>query len=458
MSKRNYTNLNVNPCKMCMPMGGSLAFKGIEKSMIIIHGSQGCSTYIRRHIAAHYNEPVDIASSSLTEEGTVYGGSSNLKKGLKNLIRLYQPSVIGVLTTCLAETIGEDIQGIIREFILEEDLEDKVHIIPVSTPGYQATQYEGYYYALRQMVENLAEEVAHNEYINIVVSDVTCEDIRELKRIASFFSDKIIILPDISDTLDAPYTSEYSKLLSGGTKINKIKLMGGARATVEIGALIKDAYSPGKYLEETYGVPLYKISVPIGLEYVDEFIKALSQITHKTIPKELELERGRMLDGMIDSHKYNGEGVGAIFGSPELNLAISSLCIENGLTPKLVMTGSKSKKLKEIIEEKAKRFHMETIVLEDSDFSTLQPMVKQCGINILIGSSDGKFVKEKVKVPLIRVGFPIHDQIGAQRKLNVGYKGSLRLLDEMTNTLMDLKHDDYRDRMYDDYYTPLLKA
>ena len=119
MSK-NLVNLNVNPCKMCMPMGTANAFYGIQKCMNILHGSQGCSTYIRRHMATHYNEPVDIASSSLTEEGTVYGGEKNLIIGLENLIKLYQPEVIGVSTTCLAETIGEDIEFIIKNFYLQD--------------------------------------------------------------------------------------------------------------------------------------------------------------------------------------------------------------------------------------------------------------------------------------------------------------------------------------------------
>ena len=103
MKNRNFVNLNINPCKMCMPMGAAMALKGIENSMIVLHGSQGCSTYIRRHMAGHYNEPIDIASSSLNEEGTVYGGSGNLKKGLINVIKMYNPDVIGIATTCLAE-------------------------------------------------------------------------------------------------------------------------------------------------------------------------------------------------------------------------------------------------------------------------------------------------------------------------------------------------------------------
>ena len=59
MTKRNYTT--VNPCVMCQPMGSVLAFKGIENTMVLYHGSQGCSTYMRLHLAHHFREPVDIA-------------------------------------------------------------------------------------------------------------------------------------------------------------------------------------------------------------------------------------------------------------------------------------------------------------------------------------------------------------------------------------------------------------
>ena len=144
----NLVNLNTNPCKMCMPMGSVSAFYGISKSMSILHGSQGCSTYIRRHMATHYNEPVDIASSSLTEEGTVFGGTKNLLKGLENLIKLYNPEVIGVSTTCLAETIGEDVPAIIKQFKDEHPevtaffermtflpLEHITAMVPPLTPG-----------------------------------------------------------------------------------------------------------------------------------------------------------------------------------------------------------------------------------------------------------------------------------------------------------------------------------
>jgi nitrogenase molybdenum-iron protein NifN len=57
-----------NACKLCTPLGACVAFKGIEGCVPLIHGSQGCATYIRRYMISHYREPVDIASSNFSEE------------------------------------------------------------------------------------------------------------------------------------------------------------------------------------------------------------------------------------------------------------------------------------------------------------------------------------------------------------------------------------------------------
>jgi nitrogenase molybdenum-iron protein NifN len=98
-----------NACKLCSPLGACLVFKGIKGCLPLIHGSQGCATYIRRYMISHYKEPVDIASSSFSEEATIFGGNKNFNTGIDNIIRQYNPEVIGIASTCLSETIGENI-------------------------------------------------------------------------------------------------------------------------------------------------------------------------------------------------------------------------------------------------------------------------------------------------------------------------------------------------------------
>ncbi len=454
MSK-NLVNLNVNPCKMCMPMGSVSAFYGIRKCMTILHGSQGCSTYIRRHMATHYNEPVDIASSSLTEEGTVFGGEDNLIKGLENLIELYNPEVIGVATTCLAETIGEDIPGIITRFY-DTHSDTNVKIIPVSSAGYSGSQFEGFFKALRAIVENVEMSLEKNNKVNIITGLISPADTRYLKSLLDNMNIDYILLPDISDNLDGEHTQHYNRLPEGGTSIEEISKMAGARLSIEVSAFVRADSSPAHYLYEAYGVPYVKCNLPVGLRDTDNFIKELEKAGGKK-SEIIKKERGRYLDAMIDSHKYNGEGRAVIYGEPDFVLSVSRLCAENGIMPVLTATGASCRSLTPLIENEIKKvadflFIDNYKILDNTDFDNIERYALEFGANIMIGSSDGRRIEEKHSIPLVRCAFPVHDQVGGQRVRTLGYEGSLILLDRITNTLLSQKEHKFRKELFEKYY------
>ncbi len=447
----NFRNATENPCNMCMPMGGIIPFKGIERSMVILHGSQGCATYMRRHMAEHFNEPIDVASSSLNEKGTVYGGEHNLKQGLDNLIKLYSPRVVGVLTTCLAETIGEDIDMNTSRYIQERGLKD-FPIITVPTPGYGGSHSEGYWLAARRIVEKLGRRTPGNGRVNVIIPNISPADIREIKRILQLLNVEYTMFPDFSDTLDRPFARPYKKLPDGGTRLSEIAEMPGAAATIQFGLTVDDGLSPGAYLESEFGVHLYNLPIPIGIENTDAFLSVLKEITGKHVPQDLEWERGRLLDCMIDSHKHNFQGRSVIFGEPELVYAVTTTCLENGVFPVVVATGSKGNKLARLLEPKLKESPVNVHLLRETDFTQVKEKSRQMNANIAIGPSDGRFLTEKEGIPLVRIGFPIHDRVGGQRLLSVGYVGTAMFLDRITNTLLENKYKNYRRAMYEKFY------
>ncbi len=451
MSQRNFVNLNVNPCNMCMPMGAAGVFKGIEQCMVLMHGSQGCSTYIRRHMATHYNEPVDIASSSLNEKGTVYGGANNLKKALQNVIKQYQPRVIGISTTCLAETIGENVDAIVTEFLEEENIKG-VDIVSVSSPGYGGSHYAGHYRTARKVVEHFAEGGVRMKNVNVIVGSMSPGDIRHLKDILGAFGIRYTLFPDISQTLDGEYADKYSRIPYGGTKVSELKEMGRATATIEFGKMVEDEDSPGVYLKKRFGIPLFRLPLPVGLKNSDELMDLLCNLTGRMQPDSIRHARGRYLDAMVDSHKYNAKGKPGIFGDPELVYGAAALCLENGMSPCVAASGPANKKiipaLKSLGEEYGRTFAM----LEDTDYEKIAEIVRDCGANLLIGPSDGAFMTEKYRIPLIRAGFPVHDRMGMQRRVYIGYEGSMNLMDILTNTLLEMKHASFRKTLYKQYY------
>ncbi len=105
-----------NPCKACAPLGAALVMRGIAGALPFLHGSQGCATYMRRYLISHFREPMDIATSGFSEATTIFGGGANLRQGLGNVTSQYHPTLIGIATTCLTETIGEDVHGLLHEY------------------------------------------------------------------------------------------------------------------------------------------------------------------------------------------------------------------------------------------------------------------------------------------------------------------------------------------------------
>lgn len=73
-------------------------------------------------------------------------------------------------------------------------------------------------------------------------------------------------------------------------------------------------------------------------------------------------------------------------------------------------------------------------IADEIEFKELKP-------DFVIGNSKAAKLASALDVPLIRVGFPVHDRFGGQRILHLGYQGAQRLFDLIVNTLLELKQD-----------------
>jgi nitrogenase molybdenum-iron protein NifN len=435
--------VNENQCQQCMPLGGVIAFKGIAGSMALVHGSQGCSTYMRLTNVEHYNEPVDIASSSLNEKQTIHGGEANLKKALDNVTRVYAPAVIGVLTTCLAETMGEDLDRIVRDYTNERG-PTGVDIIPVPTPSYSGSHTEGFWAATKAIIAYYARPTESHLRINVIIPHISPADIREIQRILTLMGLEYTLMPDYSMTLDRPYGGKYQKIPAGGTRPVDIAAMPGAPITIQFGETCPDEFSPGLWLQQEFDVPLVNLPLPIGIEATDRFLELLQKISGRSLPESLATERGWLLDGMADAHKYMAEGRAVIYGEPEHVYAMTRVCTENGAAPVVIASGTRNSRLVHCLEPLLTELDQQPVFLEETDFATIEGAALRAGATLAIGHSGGKFLTERHGIPLVRIGFPVHDRIGGQRILSAGYTGSLALLELLTNTLLEAKYATYR--------------
>lgn len=441
--KRDYVS-STNACKACMPLGACIAFKGIEGCVPFLHGSQGCATYMRRYLISHFREPVDIASSSLGEGEAVFGGGPNLKQGLVNVINKYQAKAVGIATTCLTETIGDNVPAIIKEFKAEALLEGGVMpaLIHAATPSYAATHMEGFYAAVKAIVRQMAEPVARHKGINILPGLISPADIRYLLEVAKNLGLAATLLPDYSRPLDAPASNQYEILPAGGTPLNAIKRMGGAQASLALG-WAPGSQGAGQDLLERCGVSLYSLGLPIGLRQSDAFFKALEKISQRSIPETYTQERGRFLDAMVDGHKYLSGKRAVVYGEQDMVIGLASFLAEIGVQPVLCASGAGTPGFQEKLEEVTKGLVREPVQgASGVDFYHIAKRSRELNPDLLVGNSKGYPITRELEIPLVRVGFPIHDRFGGQRLHHLGYRGAQELYDRLVNSLISKKQSD----------------
>ncbi|MDF1614098.1 nitrogenase component 1 [Desulfurivibrio dismutans] len=464
-----------NACKLCRPLGAVLAFRGVAGAVPYLHGSQGCATYMRRYIISHFNEPIDIASSSLGEKNAIYGGGANLKMGLKNVTAKYRPELIGIATTCLTETIGDDLHQLLGEYrreFLAGDQSDPL-LVRVSTPSYAGSHMEGFHGAVRALVEQLVDADAAEAglatdkeqagpVINLLPGLVSPADLRLLKEIMAEFQLSATILPDISETLDGPALDDYPLIPQGGTEICAIRRMGRAEASIEFGRTLPEPLSAAGWLASKHGVECHRLGLPLGLRETDRFLALLADLTNtgplaagarlrdsqlrdsrSSLPPFQAAARGRLLDAMVDGHKYLAGKQAVVYGEEDLVVGLVSLLAECGVRTVLCASGGKSGKLAAAVKEVAADLLPELPeVEEDCDFFDIAARARQLKPDLLIGHSKGYSLARELGIPLIRVGFPIHDRLGGQRILHLGYQGAQQLFDTIVNTVIARKQDD----------------
>lgn len=436
----NYTS-TTNACKLCKPMGACLAFRGIEGAVPFLHGSQGCATYMRRYIISHFNEPIDIASSSLGEKHAVYGGAANLKLGLKNVTEKYHPKLIGIATTCLTETIGDDVSMFLHQYKEEfgDAFDENPDLVQVSTPSYSGTHMEGFHAAVHAAVKYLAEGGKQTDTINLLPGFVSAADLRYLKELMADFGLPATILPDFSETLDGPALREYPLIPEGGTKISDIKRMGRARKSIEFGFVLPEE-SAGRYLEKTFDVPCQTMGLPIGIRATDNFVDVLEKLRGKPVPEKYASARGRLVDAMVDGHKYVFGKRAIVYGEEDLVIGLTGFLAEIGVQPVLCASGGKSGKMQGAIAKATEGMLAEQPeVHEGTDFYEIAEHAESLNPDLLVGHSKGYSLARKLDIPLIRLGFPVHDRIGGQRILHLGYHGAQMIFDTIANALIEKK-------------------
>lgn len=427
-------SVSVNPLKSSAPLGAAMAFLGVAESIPLFHGSQGCTAFALVLMVRHYKETIPIQTTAMNEVSTILGGADHMEEALLNLKSRVKPRLIGVCTTALVETRGEDFAGdlaLIRKRRAEELAGTEV--VFASTPDFTGALEEGWSKAVTAMIESLVhpieDEPISARQVNILPGvHLTPADIDHVRALCDAFGLAPIILPDISESLAGSVPERWVPTSYGGVTVEEVARMGASVATLAIGEHMR---APADAMQARTGVRSQAFSGLTGLAAMDAFVSALAKIAGIPVPPRLRRRRSELVDTMLDAHFHIGGKRLAIAAEPDLLQALSTtLASCGGETAVAVTTANGSVALKSVPAD--------VLVGDLGDFERLAGMRE---IDLLITHSHGRQASARLQIPLLRAGFPIFDRIGMQHRLWVGYEGTRNLLLEVANLFQAEHHE-----------------
>lgn len=429
--KRNKA-MSVSPLKASQPVGGALAFLGMNRAIPMLHGAQGCTAFAKVFFVRHFREPIPLQTTAMDQASSVMGADENVVEGLKTICEKSSPAMIGLLTTGLSETQGSDIKRLVKEFRSKYPEYQQTAVVPVITPDFTGCAETGYAAAVHAIIETLVKPAAEAgtvpgrrpRQVNVLPSSMlTPGDLETLKEIIECFGLKPMLLPDVSDSLDGHLTAQdFSPLTVGGTPLSELDTIGDAAATLVIGRSMSAA---ADMLKNRTGVPDFRFDSLMGLEAVDSLILALKNIAGVPVPEKLERQRSQLQDAMLDSHFMIGMARIAIAAEPDLLHAFTRLL--NGMGAEVVAAVSPTRA--EVLADLA------TTQVKIGDLEDLELAARDGRAELVIGNSHAVHTAERLSLPVLRAGFPQYDTLGGYQRSWIGYRGTRQALFDLANML-----------------------
>jgi nitrogenase molybdenum-iron protein beta chain len=353
----------------------------------------------------------------------------------------------------MAEVIGDDLHSFIEQAKGKGSVPKDFDVPFAHTPAFVGSHVNGYDNMIKGILEHFwkGKERNANTKINIIPGfDGYCVgNNRELKRILDLMGIEYTLIADASDNYDTPSDGTF-RMYDGGTSIDDTKSALNAGATMSL-----QQYCTPKTLEyaKSLGHETASFHYPMGVQATDELLVKLSELSGKQVPHALTLERGRLIDAIADSQSWLHGKRYAIYGDPDFVYGMARFILETGGEPIhcLATNGTKEWEAQMTALLASSPFGKDCKVWAGRDLWHLRSLMATETVDFLIGSSYGKYLERDLKVPLIRLTFPIFDRHHHHRFPVWGYQGALRVLVTLLDKIMDTMDLDTNEAGVSDY-------
>ena len=229
--------------------------------------------------------------TNIKEKDTIYGGAEKLRKGIREIYKRRNPSVIFITSSCASGIIGDDIASVAYE--MQDEL--GVPVVPVSCEGFKSkiwsTGFDAAFHGILKYIVKEPKE-KHDDLVNIFNFEGT----------------------DTFTPLLAKLNLRTQYLVPLATK-EQLERMSEAACSAQICETLATYIAHG--LEEKFGVPEVKAPAPYGINWTDAWLREIAKLTKREdiVEKVIEEEHERIAPKIAElKEKLQGKKIYVIAG------------------------------------------------------------------------------------------------------------------------------------------------
>jgi nitrogenase molybdenum-iron protein NifN len=422
ITRRPTKPLQVNPFRLTQPMGATLAFLGIDRCMPLMHGGMGCTSFTKVFLTRHFCEPIAIQTTAVTDVTAVLdGGDGSIVEAVANITKKVTPSLIGLHSTGLTETKGDDLRGVATQVDFP--------LVYVHSTDYEGGLESGWGKTTKALIEQLVEPTTATRTDKVVLLphvSLTPIEVEKIKEFIALFGFEVHALPDLSTSLDGHLGEKQSALSSGGISVEAIKGLADAALVISVGASMQP--SAEALLKKNSAIRHLPFAHLQGLDATDQLVAALLEVSGLVEPPASVIRwRKRLQDAMLDSHFSLGQTRILLVGEPDFLAGAGQSLSEAGGKVTLALATVDSPQLDAIPANRV-------IVgdLEDAE-------VLQNGYDLIVGNYHTESLAHRCGKGLVLRGYPNWEVVGNQLKNDLLYEGGALFLCEVANAAEQMR-------------------
>jgi nitrogenase molybdenum-iron protein alpha/beta subunit len=414
-----------DPYLRCAFHGAALTALGVSRSALLAHSPQGCEYLVNNAFASQecdYMETITLCTKLCTDE-IVHGGEDALALTIRQAKEL-PVSALFVISACGPEIVGDDIVAVC------EDLQPEVKfpLIPIPSPGFRGSQYDGIDIALdtilRTVVKPGGERIPRSVCLiapHANANPTWTADLVWVKQILSQMGIRVVATLTHKTPLDEianVATAEASLLLSHDA---------GQKAS--------------EYLRSTYGIePICEgIPLPIGLTNTRRWLMALGERFDRVREVETMVSEGERM--VMSTCRRKWPMARFFYRTPAAIVADATVGIplvrfvteEMEMTPDLVALYSSQAPVRALLERELSDLGLTPKVVYGTDVYRTRQSLGEVRPRIIFGSTIERHASEGMGVPYMVEVVRMIRQFRFINREYFGYTGILNLFEAVQN-------------------------